>query len=203
MHRQLSGLILALCTLLTGPAVGGEFNGVLNIGDSAPAWTDLAGTDGQRHSLDDLKDKKVVVVVFTCNSCPVARDYEDRIFALARRNPQEVAVVAINVNRTPEDSLEKMTERAKSREFPFLYLADDTQNIGRLYGASATPDFFVLSPERKIVYMGSLDDHNDPAEAKTNYVAAAIDAALAGGKPATGETFARGCGIRYARQRAK
>jgi len=194
---------MGLVTLLANSVHAGEFNGVLNIGDAAPAWNDLEGTDGQRHSLADLKDKKVVVVVFTCNSCPVARDYEDRIVAVTKRNPQDVAVVAINVNRTPEDSLVKMTERAKSREFPYLYLADESQNIGRLYGASATPDFFVLSPERKIIYMGSLDDHNDPAEAKTNYVNAAIDAALAGGKPATGETFARGCGIRYARQRAK
>ncbi len=86
---------------------------------------------------------------------------------------------------------------------PYLYLADESQAIGRAYGASATPDFFVLSPDRKVVYMGSLDDHNDPAVAKTNFVGDAVQAALAGTKPTTGETFARGCGIRYARQRAK
>ncbi|HVU86676.1 MAG TPA: thioredoxin family protein [Pirellulales bacterium] len=200
MLRTLSTIIA--CLVATA-ASAGEFNGVLNIGDSAPAWTDLPGTDGKSHSLADLKDKKTVVVVFTCNSCPVARDYEDRIMALAKQNPQDVAVVAINVNRGAEDSLAKMTERAQERGFPYLYLADETQNIGRAYGASATPDFFVLSPDRKIVYMGSLDDNNDAASAKVNYVADAVRAALAGTKAATGETFARGCGIRYARQRSK
>ena len=112
-------------------ATAGEFNGVLNIGDAAPAWADLPGTDGKSHSLAELQDKKVVVVVFTCNSCPVARDYEDRVIALAKQNPQDVAVVAINVNRGAEDSLAKMTERARERGFPYLYLADETQNIGR------------------------------------------------------------------------
>ena len=200
---MLRTLIAMIAFLTTTAAIAGEFNGVLNVGDTAPAWTDLPGTDGKRHSLADLQDKKVVVVVFTCNSCPVARDYEDRIMALAKQNPQETAVVAINVNRGAEDSLAKMTERAGERGFPYLYLADETQGIGRAYGASATPDFFVLSPDRKIVYMGSLDDDNDAASAKVNYVTDAVQAALAGTKAATGETFARGCGIRYARLRNK
>ncbi|HEY4312382.1 MAG TPA: thioredoxin family protein [Pirellulales bacterium] len=200
MFRALFTIIMSLTATY---AVAGEFNGVLSAGDAAPAWTALPGTDGQQHALADLKDKKVVVVVFTCNSCPVARDYEDRIIALAKQNPEELAIVAINVNRGPEDSLAKMTERAKERAFPYLYLADESQAIGRAYGASATPDFFVLSPDRKVVYMGSLDDNNDPAVAKANYVGDAVQAALAGTKPATAETFARGCGIRYARQRAK
>ena len=145
----------------------------------------------------------MVVVVFTCNSCPVARDYEDRIIDLAKRHANDVAVVAINVNRVPDDSLEKMQERAKGKSFPYPYLYDETQQIARDYGARSTPEFFVLSADRKIVYMGAMDDASEPAQVKTNFVEDAVQAALAGTKPATGETFARGCGIRFARQRAK
>jgi peroxiredoxin len=195
--------VAVAASLIASVAFAGEFNGVLNIGDAAPAWSDLPGTDGQQHSLAELPNKKVVVVVFTCNSCPVARDYEDRIIDLARRRSDDVAVVAINVNRGAEDSLPKMEERAKAKQFPYAYLFDETQKIGRDYGASATPHFFVLSADRKIVYMGALDDASDPADVKINFVDKAIDAALAGMAPSTTETFARGCGIRYARQRGK
>jgi peroxiredoxin len=200
MIRMLFGLLAVLATTQT---LAGEFNTVLNVGDAAPEWSNIVGTDGRDHGLADFKDKKVVVVVFTCNSCPVARDYEDRIIDLAKRHADDVAVVAINVNRGAEDSLSKMEERAKQREFPYLYLFDETQKIGRDYGASATPDFFVLSPERRVVYMGAMDDASDPADVKVNFVDKAVEAALAGTAPSTGETFARGCGIRYARQRGK
>src|SRR6188472_1025550 len=105
----------------------GEFNSVLNIGDEAPSWKELPGTDGKPHSLDDLKSSKLVVVVFTCNSCPIASDYEDRIIALADKYRKEAAFVAINVNRIPEDSLPRMKERAENRKFPFPYLFDESQ----------------------------------------------------------------------------
>jgi peroxiredoxin len=200
MLRLFTVLVAALAV---SAARAGEFNGTLNVGDAAPAWSNLPGTDGRQHALADLADKKIVVVVFTCNSCPVARDYEERVSELARRRPEEVAVVAINVNRGAEDSLAKMEERAKEKQFPFAYLFDESQKIGRDYGASATPHFFVLSGDRKIVYMGAMDDASDPAEVKVNFVDKAIDAALAGTAPGTAETFARGCGIRYARQRSK
>ena len=163
----------------------------------------MPGTDGQRHALADLADKKVVVVVFTCNSCPVARDYEERTIDLAKRRGDDVAVVAINVNRGAEDSLAKMQERAKEKQFPFPYLFDESQQIGREYGASATPHYFVLSTDRKIVYMGAMDDASEPEAVKVKFVDRAIDATLAGMAPTTAETFARGCGIRYARQRNK
>src|SRR5688572_11588743 len=82
--------------------LAGEFNEKLNIGADAPAWNELPGTDGKLHSLADLKEKKVVVVVFTCNSCPVAVDYEDRIIEFAKKHADDVAVVAISVSRAAE-----------------------------------------------------------------------------------------------------
>jgi peroxiredoxin len=190
-----------LIVLATSTALAGEYNQVLNIGDPAPAWSDLPGTDGKRYALADFKDKKLLVVVFTCNSCPVAVDYEDRIIAFARRHAENVGVVAINVSRAEEDSLEAMQQRAELKKFPYPYLADASQSIGRAYGAGSTPEFFVLSPDRKVVYMGAMDDSSNAAQAKVNHLEAAVAAALSGKQPETKETYAHGCRIRYARQR--
>jgi peroxiredoxin len=202
MLRCLTSCLLATVLVACGTtAQAGEFNQVLSVGDAAPAWQELPDTDGKKHSLSDLKDKPLVVVVFTCNSCPIARDYVARISEFTKRHAEKVAVVAINVNRVPEDSPAKMKERAESQKFPYAYLFDETQQIARDYGASGTPEFFLLSPERKIVYMGAMDDSTDPKKAKTNYLEAAVEAALAGKAPEKTETFANGCRIRYDRRR--
>ncbi|MGC4005689.1 MAG: thioredoxin family protein [Pirellulales bacterium] len=182
------------------------FNQKLKIGDAAPAWKDLAGTDGKSHALDDLKDVPVVVAVFTCNSCPTARDYEDRTLALVKRyesQPGKVRVVAINCNKVAEDSLDAMTARAKERAFTYAYVTDPTQGIAKEFGAITTPQYFVLNAERKIVYIGALDDDSDPSKAKTNYVAAAIDATLAGKAVEKTNEPPRGCLIRFTRERGK
>jgi peroxiredoxin len=194
--------LVCVFALIASLAHAGKYNNVLNIGDAAPAWKKLPGVDGKEHSLDDLKQKKVVVVVFTCNSCPVAADYEDRILAFAKKYSEQVGVVAINVNKIPEDSLVKMKERAEKKKFSFPYLFDESQQIAKDYGAAFTPEFFVLGPERKIVYMGGMDDNSNAAQVKTNYLEPAVEAALAGKKPETQEAVARGCRIRFARERA-
>jgi peroxiredoxin len=200
MARWLLGLVLIL-ELATAAATGGEFNSTLGIGDAAPAWSNLPGVDGKRHSLADLKDKRLVLVVFTCKSCPVAVDYEDRISEFARRHAPDVAVVAICVSQAEEDNFEVLKEHAGEKKFPFVYLADPSQKIGRAYGASGTPEFFLLSPDRKVAYMGAMDDHSEPSQVKTRYLEAAVEAALAGKTPEVQETYAHGCRIRYARQR--
>lgn len=186
------------------PLRAGEFNEVLSIGDAAPVWTDLPGTDGKPHSLADLKSKDVVVLVFTCVSCPTAVDYEARIQALAELHSapdSKVAVVAVCVNRVEEDKLPALTKRAKEKQFAFRYQYDESQQIAKKYGALFTPEFFVLDRNRKIAYMGAMDDSTDPAGVKTRYVEDAIAAALKGEKPAVTETIARGCRVRYARER--
>lgn len=193
------GLALALLSAL--PASAGQFNKVLKIGDAAPAWTGLDGTDGKKHALADLAAKDVVVVVFTCNSCPVAADYEDRIVALAEAHAgkdAKVAVVAVNVNTGKADALPAMKARAEKRKFPFAYLYDPTQDIARKYGASYTPEFFVLDKARTVVYMGSLDDKSPPGVPKAKFVEDAVAATLAGKKVPTAETSAAaGCRIKW------
>ncbi|HZZ73856.1 MAG TPA: thioredoxin family protein [Pirellulales bacterium] len=180
------------------PAAAGEYNEVLKIGDAAPVWTKLPGTDGADHALADFK-QQAVVVVFTCNSCPVATDYEDRIIAFAKKHAEQVGVVAINVNRIPDDSLAKMKARAEKKQLPYPYLFDETQQIAKDYGAIFTPEFFVLNASRKVAYMGGFDDNSNLAEVKHNYLEPAIAAVLSGKAPATAETLARGCRIRFAR----
>lgn len=190
-------LLSLAALLLPATAYAGEFNKVLTVGDAAPAWANLDGTDGKKHSLVDLKDKDVVVVVFTCNSCPVAAGYEDRIIAFAKKRSDRVAVVAINVNTGKDDRLAEMTKRAEKKKFPFAYLYDPSQEIARRYGANYTPEFFVLDKDRKVAYLGAMDDKSPPAAAGSVFLEEAVTAVLAGKKPATGETLARGCRIKF------
>jgi peroxiredoxin len=192
--------------LIAIDAVAGKYNDVLNIGDPAPAWKDLEGTDGKKHSLADLKGKEVVVVVFISNSCDVATDYEDRILAFSKKyaGPSgKIALVAINVNKVPEDLLPAMRERAAAKGFDFPYLIDETQQIGRDFGANFTPEFFVLDKERKIAYMGGMDDSSLAETVKARFLEPAVEAVLAGKAPETAEAPAIGCRIRYERQKRK
>ena len=192
---------LLVLVVLAPAATGGKFNKTLSVGDAAPAWADLDGTDGAKHSLADLK-AKAVVVAFTCNSCPVARDYEDRLVALGKTYAaadSPVAVVAVNVNTGKDDALPAMTARAAKRKFPFAYLYDPSQEIARRYGAAYTPEVFVLDKDRKVVYLGAFDDKAPPGEPVARHVEEAVRAALAGTPAATGETSASaGCRIKFA-----
>lgn len=204
MARHCFLVLLAAGTVLLGTAPAGEFNMKLTVGDAAPSWEGLPGIDGQKHALADLKGKDVVVVVFTCNSCAVAVAYEDRIIAFAKKHAaadSKVAVVAINVNTIEEDRLPKMKERAKTKGFNFPYLFDESQKIAQAYGAVYTPEFFVLNKERKIAYMGAMDDKNNPANVTVNHLEPAVQAALKGEMPKPAETIGRGCLIRYAREK--
>jgi peroxiredoxin len=205
MTRGMLTLLVTLaCLAFPHAAMAGKFNDVLSIGDVGPNWEKLPGVDNQDHSLADFKDKSVVVVVFTCNSCPYAVDYEDRINTFVEKHcgPQgKVALVAINVNTIVSDRLLAMQQRAKEKKFQFPYVYDETQQIAKDYGAAFTPEFFVLDKDRKLVYTGAMDDSSDAAKAKVNYVELAVAAALAGKKPEVAETNAVGCRVRYEKRR--
>ncbi|MEM1069337.1 MAG: thioredoxin family protein [Planctomycetota bacterium] len=197
MIRICSLLFAAVsCTVLSA----GEYNRVLDIGDAAPVWKDLVGVDDEKHSLDDLRSKSVVVVVFTCNTCPYSVGAEDRVISLEKKyKDRGVAVVAINVNKVKGDQLPAMKERAKSKSFPFPYLHDPSQQIAKQYGAKYTPEFFVLDQQRRVIYMGSLDDSPDGKSVGMRYVQVAVEAALSGQKPQITETLPIGCRVRYDR----
>jgi peroxiredoxin len=206
MNRRVFALALLLYLAPTAGGQAGQFNSVLSIGDPAPAWHDLPGVDGKRHSLADLHDRELVIVVFTCNSCPIASDYEDRIISFAKKycvQGQKAALVAINVNTVEEDLLPPMKERATAKSFPYPYLFDQTQKIGKAYGALFTPEFFVLDKDRKIAYMGAFDDNVEPTKIKHAYLEPAVRTILKGGKANPAESQASGCLIRYERSRRR
>jgi peroxiredoxin len=217
--RMVLGSLFFFVWLFASDVFAGKYNEVLSIGDPAPAWKELPdAVTGKPQSLADLKDARVVVVVFTCNSCPVATDYEDRILKFAAKHsirasgkdPKstkrparegQVALVAINVNKVKDDLPAAMKERAQKKQYPFPYLFDETQKVARDYGALFTPEFFVLDQNRRVVYMGAMDDNADVSKVTQNYLDQAVAAALAGKQPETAETLATGCRIRYGRQR--
>lgn len=192
--------IIVSLAVTMGPALAAgkaKFNKVLNIGDNAPVWTDLPGVDDKTHSLADYRDAKALVLVFTCNHCPVARQYEERLLQLAKQHEKQVQVVAISVSHNGADRLDKMKQRAADRRFPFPYLYDESQNSARAYGATATPHFFVLDSDRKVAYMGAFDDHFESDKAAKHYVVDAVDAVLAGKEPPIKESLQRGCAIEF------
>jgi peroxiredoxin len=168
------------------------------VGDAAPKFADLVGVDDQKHSLDDFAAAKVVAVVFTCNSCPVAVAYEDRLIAYQKDYADKgVQLVAINVNNAEPDRLPAMKTRATEKGFEFPYLYDPTQKSAREYGAEVTPHVFLLDGQRKLAYVGPVDDNmDDPAGAKP-LLRQATDAVLEGKAPEVVQEKPVGCGIKY------
>lgn len=200
-------LVFAILAPLRGQVLAGEFNPTLNVNDPAPIWKDLPGVDGKKHSLADLDPQKPVIVIFTCNSCDVATDYEDRIIAFSEKHQDEAVVVAICASAKPADALPRLQERAEQKKFPYAYLFDKSQAIGQAYGANFTPEFFLLSPgkpdQRRILYMGAMDDSTYADRVKSNYLEPALAAALNGEAPAIKETAPRGCRIKYPRPKQR
>jgi peroxiredoxin len=163
-----------------------------------PSGRGLEGVDGRKHRLTDYKQSKVLVVAFMCNQCYVSQLYEDRLISFVKEfKPDEVGLVAISCSLLPADRLDKMKERAKSKGFNFDYLADPTQQTGKDYGATVTPQVFVLDTKRNIAYMGRFDDNIFSDNVRRKFAEDAVHALLSGRQPDPNETRATGCGIEY------
>jgi peroxiredoxin len=175
----------------------------LNPGDKAPDFK-LKNVDGTMVSMADHADAKGFVVIFTCNHCPVSVAYEDRIIALHDKYaPKGYPVIAINPNDPavqPQDSYEAMQKRAIDKGFPFPYLFDDGQKVYPKYGATRTPHVYIVQKEQSdyiVRYIGAIDNNQrDANNANERYVAAALDALLAGQPVPTATTVAIGCTIK-------
>lgn len=173
------------------------------IGDNATDFS-LKGTDDNMYTLAQFKDAKGFIVIFTCNHCPYAKAYEERIIALDKKYKDlGYPVIAINPNdpaAQPEDSFDLMKQRANEKGFTFPYLFDEGQKIYPQYGATKTPHVYILQKEgdKNIVkYIGAIDNNHENANDVTEkYVEAAVDALLAGKDIATKETKAIGCTIK-------
>ena len=172
----------------------------LHIGDKAPDF-ELMNVDGKKVSLSSYEDAKGFIVTFTCNHCPYAVMYEDRLIDLHNEfAPKGYPVVAINPNDPevkPDDSFENMQVRAKEKGFPFAYLMDEGQKVYPKYGATKTPHVYILDKDLVVQYIGAIDDSARDASAVTErYAANAIIALEKGGKPDPAETKAIGCSIK-------
>jgi len=176
------------------------------VGDVATDF-ELKNVDGNMVSLGQIKysSAKGFIVVFTCNHCPFAKKYEERIIALSKKyEPLGFPLVAINPNDPeiqPEDSFENMQRLAKEKSYPFPYLIDETQKTTYAYGAEKTPHVYVVKKEAgklKVAYIGAIDDNVGSAkDAKAKYVETAVDEILAGKVVSKTMTKAVGCVIKW------
>jgi peroxiredoxin len=189
----LTGLVLLIAAAL--PVAPG-----LKVGDKAPDFK-LKNVDGRMVSLAGIKDVKGYIVTFTCNTCPYAVMYEDRLIELHKKfAPQGYPVVAIQPNDPevqPGDTFEKMQARAEEKGFPFAYLFDEGQQVYPQYGASRTPEIFLLDKDLTVRYTGAIDDNaQDAAAVTTRYVENAIASLEKGKNPDPSFVKAIGCTIK-------
>lgn len=172
-----------------------------HVGDQARDFK-LKNVDGKMYSLSGIETAKGYIVVFTCNNCPYALAYQDRLIDLHNRYaPLGYPVVAINPNDkevSPSDSFELMQKRAKEKSYPFAYLYDETQEIARTYGATRTPHVYLLDQNRVVRYIGAIDDnHEEPEAVKEKYLENAINALRNSQDITVKETKAIGCTIKW------
>ncbi|MES2747814.1 MAG: thioredoxin family protein [Bacteroidota bacterium] len=195
--KLISFLIISVMTLFSpsAPTVGGY-----KPGDTATDFK-LKSVDGKMYSMANYKDAKGFIVVFTCNTCPFAVKYEDRVNQLAKKYKSKgYVLLAINSNDPevqPDDTFDLMKDRAKDKGYAFPYLVDEGQKIYPQYGATKTPHVFLLDKNLVVKYIGAIDDNADDASAvKEKYLENAIAALESGKEPSPALTKAIGCSIK-------
>ncbi|OFY59647.1 MAG: redoxin [Bacteroidetes bacterium RBG_13_46_8] len=194
---------LMIITMLGTFFVSSLNAGGYNPGDKASDFK-LKNVDGKLVSLADYKTAKGFIVVFTCNHCPYAQAYQDRLIELNNKYLSAgFPVIAINPNDpavSPGDSYEEMQKRAGEKKYPFPYLFDETQAVYKMYGAERTPHIYLLNKEGNdyiVKYIGAIDNnYKDPQLVTEKYLENAIDAVLAGRSPDLNQTKAIGCSIK-------
>lgn len=206
---------IAFALLFSVAALKAENHPILPIGSQAPDFT-LPGTDGAIHKLSDYASSPILAVVFTCNHCPNAQIYEQRIQKLANDyKDRGMALVAIEPNdpnalsideldsSDTNDSLEEMKLRVQFKHLTYPYLYDgDTQKVSRAYGPQATPHIFIFDEQRHLRYEGRVDDNYREEEVKTQDARNAIEALLAHKKVAVPHTGATGCSTKWSEKSA-
>jgi peroxiredoxin len=175
----------------------------LALGAKAPlATTKMKNVDGKMLSIADVAGKAGTLVIFTCNHCPFAKGWEQRIAELGASYAKKgIGVLLINANDPAmhaEDDFAGTQARAKSLNLAVPYVIDETSNVARAFGASVTPEAFLFDAGGKLAYHGTIDDnHRDPAKVEKRYLKDALDAVVAGKAPAVRESKGLGCGIKF------
>lgn len=174
----------------------------LEIGAAMPAFS-LKSATGPTVSSGDFANRPVLAVVFSCNTCPYSRAYQQRLITMQQEYAnQGVQFVVVNPNdagKSPGDSYEAMQKRVSEMNYPFPYLHDESQQVTKAYGASRTPEVFLFGPDRKLVYRGQIDDNTEESQVRQQHLRAAIDATLKGapGDISQKTTRAFGCTIKW------
>ncbi len=195
----LTAVFLMTTAFTTDTPVGDGYK----IGDYATDFK-LLNINGEWVSLKDYDEAKGFIVIFTCNTCPYAVAYEDRIIELDKKYAEKgypvIAIMPNNTDIKPGDSYESMQKRAKSKGFTFPYLIDEKQEIFPQYGATKTPHVYILEKTKNgnvVQYIGAIDDnYKDAAAVKTKYVEDAVDALLDDKEVPEKQTRAIGCTIK-------
>jgi len=197
---------IILTVITTALIAVNVFSQGYKVGDYAKDFK-LKNVDGKMVSMSDNASVKGYIVVFTCNHCPYAKAYEDRIIALNKKFAAlGYPVIAINPNDpsiVPDDSYDNMVARAKEKNYQFPYLLDEQQTVYPAFGAEHTPHVYVLQKDAKgfkVQYIGAIDNNTDDASSATKkYVEDAVNALLAGKTPTVTNTRAVGCSIKSKR----
>lgn len=197
-------LSLACLALFVSPAFAGKFNSALSIGDKAPGFDGIPAVMGDKETKINLADVKedVVVLVFLANHCPVVTEYEDRVIDFTKKfKGKSVKVIGVCVTaaagQKKVDDLDAIKVRVKDKGYNYVYGYDETQKVGKAYGASVTPHFFVLDKARTVRYMGAMDDGKAEDKVVKHYLEDAVTAVLGNETVETTEIRPRGCGIGY------
>jgi peroxiredoxin len=214
LPHALSALVIGFLFILSSAFV--DEHKTLSLGSKAPDFK-LPATDGKTYSLSSFTKAKILVIIFTCNHCPTAQAYEDRIIQLTKDYYSKgVSIVAISPNdpnavRLDElgytdmgDTYDEMKKRAKQKKFNFPYLYDGkTQSTAKAYGPVATPHVFIFDKERKLQYQGRIDDVEKPTKTpNTLDTRTAIDALLSNQQVAVQTTKVFGCSIKWGEKEA-
>ena len=200
MKKTRAALLAASLVLVSGAPVSADS---LALGAKAPmATTKMKTAAGKDVTIADVKGAKGTLVVFTCNACPWAKKWEERIVNLGNEaGAKGIGMIAINSNDpnvNAADGFDEMVVRAKERGMKFAYAYDATSDVARAFGATRTPEAFLFDAKGKLVYHGTIDDNADDAAAvKDAYLADAVNAVATGKAVAVSETKALGCGIKF------
>ena len=197
-------LLLGLIGLGRTFTVSAQSTKGYNLGDAIGDFR-LKSVDGRTVSLADYRNQKGIILAFTSNHCPFAKAYENRLIALDRKfAAQGYPVLAIMPNDPSayeEDSFDNMKVRAQSKAYPFAYVIDETQTTARAFGATRTPEFYVLKEAAGqfiLEYTGSIDDNpQDEASTQRRYVDEAVTSLLAGRPVKSPITKPIGCAINW------
>lgn len=196
---QIFAVAIVAVAFLTSAATNGY-----KVGDTVKDFS-LKNIDGKMISLNDNTSAKGAIVIFTCNHCPYAKAYEQRVLALDKMfKSKGYPVIAINPNdpkAVPDDSFDNMVKNAKDKGFTYPYLMDETQQVARQFGAARTPHVYVLNKTAKgyeVAYIGAIDDNTEDAgQVKHKYVEDAVNALINGKAVPVSETKAVGCTIKW------